>query len=58
VEGGGGRMNDERVQIRLLMNSDQAKEIKNWLLADMLLEFDLFCWKISIWRTWPYIVID
>jgi len=49
-------MNDAD-QIRLLMNSDQAKEIKRWLLADMLFEFRLLLWHVSVWKTWPFVVV-
>lgn len=45
-----------KTQIQLLMNSDQAKEIKRWLLADMLFEFRFLLWNISIWKNWPFIV--
>jgi hypothetical protein len=48
---------DNNSQIRLMLNSDQAKEIKKWLLADMLFDFRLLGWSISVWVAWPFLLI-
>lgn len=46
-----------RSEIQLLMNSDLAKEIREWLTEGLLLYFTIWGFNVSIWETRPFIVI-
>ena len=48
-------MNNESENIRLLLNGNKAKEIKAWLLKDMLFELRFHRWKIGLWKSWPFV---
>lgn len=48
-------MQNEKDKIKLLMNSNQAKKIKAWLLDGMLFDFRFIFWKVSIWNSFPFV---
>lgn len=48
-------MQKDKQKVKLLMNSQQAKEIKAWFLDGMLFDFHFLRWKVSIWNSFPFV---
>ena len=56
---GGGEVKDND-EIKLLMNSDRAKNIWQWLLKDLITDFYIrpINVTVSVWKSKPFVVFE